>query len=80
MFVKVPPRRQVTLPARVLDALGAKPGDRLLLEETEEGLLLRRRRIEPDRLAPLRHKLRRGHGRFDIHTFRKHSYGPSLRD
>ena len=80
MFVKVTPRRQVTLPARVFDALGAKPGDRLLLEETGKGFLLRRRRIEPDRLAPLRHKLRRGHGRFDIHTFHKQPHGPSLRD
>ena len=80
MFVKVTPRRQVTLPARVFDALGAKPGDRLLLEETGKDFLLRRRRIEPDRLAPLRHKLRRGQGRFDIHTFHKQPHGPSLRD
>ena len=37
MLAKVTSKRQVTFPARVLDALGAKPGDRLLLEETSAG-------------------------------------------
>ena len=80
MLVKVTSKRQVTFPARVLDALGAKPGDRLLLEETPEGFLLCPRRIDPDRLAPLRHKLRRGQGSFYIHAFRDHAHDPSLRD
>ena len=29
MFVKITAKRQVTFPARVLEALGVKPGDRL---------------------------------------------------
>ena len=80
MLVKVTSKRQVTFPARVLDALGARPGDRLLLEETPVGFLLCPRRIDSDRLAPLREKLRRGHGSFDIHAFREQPHDPSLRD
>lgn len=80
MLVKVTSKRQVTFPARVLDALGARPGDRLLLEETPEGFLLCPRRIDADRLAPLRERLRRGHGSFDIHAFREQPHDPSLRD
>ena len=33
MFVKITAKRQVTFPARVLEALGVKPGDRIELEE-----------------------------------------------
>ena len=80
MLVKVTSKRQVTFPARVLDTLGAKPGDRLLLEETPEGFLLCPRRIDADRLAPLRTKLRRGKGTFDLDTFREQARDPSLRD
>ena len=80
MLVKVTSKRQVTFPARVLDALGAKPGDRLLLEETAEGFLLCPRRIDAGRLAPLRKKLRRGQGSFDVRTFREEPHDPSLRD
>lgn len=80
MLVKVTSKRQVTFPARVLDALGARPGDRLLLEETPEGYLLCPRRVDPDRLAPLRSKLRRGHASFDIDAFRQQPHDPSLRD
>ena len=80
MLVKITAKRQVTFPARVLDTLGAKPGDRLLLEETPEGFLLCPRRIDPDRLAPLRTKLKRGQGTFDMDAFREQPHDPSLRD
>lgn len=80
MLVKVTSKRQVTFPARVLDALGARPGDRLLLEETPDGFLLCPRRIDAGRLAPLRKKLQRSHGSFDIHAFREQPHDPSLRD
>jgi AbrB family looped-hinge helix DNA binding protein len=80
MFVKITSKRQVTFPARVLEALGVKPGDRLELEESAAGYLLRARVIDPARLAPLRGKLRRGLGTFDIEKFRGKPHARSLRD
>ena len=80
MFVKITARRQVTLPARVLDALGVKPGDRIQLEETPDGFVLRARRIDTTLLAPLRGKLRRGKGSFDVETFRESPAERSIRD
>ena len=80
MLVKITARRQVTLPARVLDALGVKPGDRIQLEERPDGFVLRARRIDPARLAPLRGKLRRGKGSFDVETFRESPRERSIRD
>ncbi len=52
MFVKNTARRQVTFPARVPEALGVKPGDRLELEEGPDGFGLRTRHI--DRARPVR--------------------------
>ena len=80
MFVKITSKRQVTFPARVLDALGVKPGDRVELQEGPDGFVLRARQIDPARLAPLRGKLRRGKGRFDLEAFRNQPHDPSLRD
>ena len=80
MFVKITSKRQVTFPARVLEALGVKPGDRLELEESPAGYVLRTRAIDLDRLAPLRGKLRRGRGTFDIERFREKPHARSLRD
>lgn len=70
MFVKITAKRQVTFPARVLEALGVKPGDRLELEKSADGFVLRARRIDRARLAPLRGKLRRGQGTFNLEIFR----------
>ena len=80
MFIKITAKRQVTFPARVLDALGAKPGDRLELHEGPDGFVLRARHFDPARLAPLRGKLRRGKGTFDLEAFRDKRHDPSLRD
>ena len=80
MFVKITAKRQVTFPARVLDALGVKPGDRLELENGPDGFLLRARHIDRTRLAPLRGKLRRGRGTFDLEAFRSQPYDRALRD
>ena len=57
MIVKITSKRQVTFPARVLESLGVRPGDQLKLDETPDGFILQPRRINPDRLAPLRVKL-----------------------
>ena len=80
MFVKITAKRQVTFPARVLEALGVKPGDRLELEEGPDGFILRARQIDRTRLAPLRGKLRRGKGTFDLETFRSQRHDRTLRD
>ena len=39
MLVKVTSKRQVTFPARVLDALGVGPGDHIELEMSDEELM-----------------------------------------
>ncbi len=80
MLVKITSKRQVTFPARVLEALGAKPGDRLELQESAEGFILRTKRIDLTRLAPLHAKLRRGQGTFNIESFRDQPHDPALRD
>jgi AbrB family looped-hinge helix DNA binding protein len=80
MYVKITAKRQVTFPAHVLEALGVGPGDRLELQESPEGFLLRPQRIDPSRLAPLRGKLLRGRGTFDIEQHREEKHDPALRD
>ena len=80
MYVKITAKRQVTFPARVLEALGVKPGDRVELEEGPDGFVLRARQVDRARLAPLRGKLRRGLGSFELETFRDKPHGRALRD
>jgi AbrB family looped-hinge helix DNA binding protein len=80
MLVKITAKRQVTFPARVLEALGVGPGDRLELQETSDGFILRPRRIDKSRLAPLRDQLPRGKGTFDLAAFRNETHDPTLRD
>ena len=80
MFVKVTAKRQVTFPARVLDALGARPGDRIELQEGLGGFFLRAKQIDRGRLAPLHGKLRRGIGTFDVEAFRDKPHDRTLRD
>ena len=80
MLVKVTSKRQVTFPARVLDALGVGPGDHIELEEGPGGFLLRPKRLDPTLLAPLRGKVRPDAAPFDVETFRSQPHDPSLRD
>ena len=80
MLVRITSKRQVTLPADVLDALGVGPGDHLELEEGPGGFILRPRRLNPSLLAPLRNKIRPDSGSFDVETLRSRAYHPSLRD
>ena len=80
MFIKVTARRQVTFPARVLEALGVKPGDRIELQAVVGGYLLCCQVVDPSRLAPLRGKLRKGVGTFNIEAFRRQPRARTLRD
>ena len=80
VFLKITAKRQVTLPARVLEALGVKRGNRIKLEERPGGFVLRARNIDRARLAPLRGKLRRGKGTFDLDGFRNKPHDRTLRD
>ncbi|MBI3915868.1 MAG: AbrB/MazE/SpoVT family DNA-binding domain-containing protein [Betaproteobacteria bacterium] len=70
MIVKITAKRQITLPARVLDALGLRAGDAIELREGPDGFILRARRIDRARLAPLRGKLRKSRGTFDLESLR----------
>lgn len=80
MIVKITSKRQVTFPARVLDAMGVGPGDQLELIEGENGFILRPRRIDYSRLGTLRDKVASDHPIFDIAVFRDRPYDPTLRD
>lgn len=80
MIVKITSKRQVTFPARVLDALGVGPGDQLELNEGHEGYVLRPRRIDPTRLGTLRDRIRPGQTPLDLDAFRNEPHDPALRD
>ncbi len=80
MLITITSKRQVTFPAHVLDALGVKPGDRLELHASPDGFLLRARRVDASRLAPLRGKLNPQAPAFNIHAFREQTHAPALRD
>ena len=86
MVVKITAKRQVTFPAAVLEALGVGPGDRLELHEGPDGFLLRPQRIDLAQdidlssLAPLRDKIGRDPGPFDLEEFRNQPHDPALRD
>ena len=81
MIVKVTSKRQITLPAQVLEALGAKPGDELELKESDDGFILRRRRkIDYSKLGTLGDKIPPGYPPFDIRKFREEICAPKPRD
>ena len=80
MLVTITSKRQVTFPAAVLAALGVGPGDRLELQPGPDGYLLRAKRVDRDRLAPLKGKLPKHDTAFNIHTFREQVHDHALRD
>ena len=82
MIVKITSKRQITLPTKLLDALGLDPGDQIELEESPNGFILRPCRIDLSRLGGLRDKIPPGHPPFDIRKFRdqrEQGHGPVLR-
>ncbi len=80
MLIRITSKRQVTFPAHVLDTLGLQSGDYLELIESPEGFLLKPRRVDLTALAPLRNKLSKGKGKFDLAKFREQAHDPALRD
>jgi AbrB family looped-hinge helix DNA binding protein len=76
MLVKVTSKRQVTFPARVLEALGVEPGDQIELLEGPDGFFLRPRRIDYSKLGTLRDKIPPETPPFDIRKFRDEGYDP----
>lgn len=80
MLVKVTSKRQVTFPAKVLEALGVKPGDHLEIIESPDGYMLRPRRIDLSMYGTLHDKIDPNAPPFDIAVFRDGTYDPSLRD
>ena len=86
MIVKITSKRQVTFPAKVLDALGVGPGDQLELSEGLDGFILSENvpvilsgEIDLSKLGYLRDKIPSGHPPFDIDKFREEGYDPALR-
>jgi AbrB family looped-hinge helix DNA binding protein len=77
MIVKITAKRQITLPARVLDALGLRAGDTIELREHPDGFILHACRIDRTRLAPLRGKLRKGRGSFNLECLRDDPRDPA---
>ena len=80
MLVKITSKRQVTFPAKVLEALGVKPGDHLELREASDGFTLHPRRVDLSRLGLLQDKIDPNHAPFDLERFRSEPYDLSLRD
>ena len=80
MLATITSKRQVTFPAAVLASLGVGPGDRIEIVSSEAGFLIRPRRIDKTRPAPLHGKLTKNRRAFDIGKFRQGTYDPALRD
>lgn len=80
MLLKITSKRQVTFPARVLEAMGVGPGDRLELSEGPDSYIIRPRRIDYSKLGTLSDKLPSDVAPFDVGEFRERPYDPSLRD
>lgn len=80
MLLRIEAGGRITLPAEVLESLGARPGDRLELLEGPHGFVIRPHKIDLSRLAPLREQIDPDIAPFDIHAFRSQRHDPSLRD
>ena len=80
MILKITSKRQVTFPAKVLDALGLGPGDRIRLDKGPDGYVLRPNRIDYSLIGTLHDKIAPGTPPFDLQKFREQPHDPALRD
>lgn len=80
MQATITSKRQVTFPSAVLEQLGVGPGDRLELIASPEGYLLRAKRVDHAKLAPLRGHIKQGTPPFDLEAFRQQPHEKALRD
>jgi AbrB family looped-hinge helix DNA binding protein len=80
MQATITSKRQVTFPAVVLEQLGVGPGDRIELVAAPEGYLLRAKRVDHTKLAPLRGRVAPGTPPFDLNAFRQQDHEKALRD
>ena len=80
MILKITSEGQVSFPDDLLEALGVGPGDLLEITEGTEGFIIRPKRIDYSKLAPLKDKIPPDFPPFDIRKFRDATYDQSLRD
>ena len=80
MQATITSKRQVTFPAVVLEQLGVGPGDRIELVASPDGYLLRAKRVDHTKLAPLRNRVKTDTPPFDLNAFRRQGYENALRD
>jgi AbrB family looped-hinge helix DNA binding protein len=77
---RITSKRQVTFPKAVMDEMGLKAGDSIVIEKRADGFYIRSSKVREDMLAPLKGRLTRGVGTFEIGNFRDAPKDPALRD
>ena len=83
MQITLTSKRQATFPVEVCRSMEIVPGSRLeIIPGSQSGeWIIRTFRIQSQKLAPLKGKLKRGAGSFDLNRFRESSKDyASLRD
>lgn len=83
MQITLTSKRQATFPAKVCESMKIRPGSRLeILPGSQSGeWLIRPLQIQEEKLAPLKMRLQRGVGKFDLKAFRESTKDyASLRD
>ncbi|MBC2595345.1 AbrB/MazE/SpoVT family DNA-binding domain-containing protein [Ruficoccus amylovorans] len=80
MQVRLTSKRQVTFPRHVVERLGVKAGDTLVIEESADGFLIKPRRFNRANLAPLKDKIAANLPAPDIAAIRHAALDSDLRD
>lgn len=80
MLLKITSKRQVTFPKRIMEKFHLREGDHLSIAETADGILIKPRRFDRAKLAPLRGQIASGLSAPEIEEMRHASLDPSLRD